>query len=152
MMWLDYFGDKAHVYGADIETAVRVVAKDRPGRIQIFIGDQGDPSYLRRLCQEIGPGRIDFILDDASHVPWHQILGVEQLFPCLNPDGGVYMVSYVERRGDAVTMDTSCAATFASAASVATAVVSAVAAAAAAVVAVVVVVALALSSGPIRIF
>ena len=25
-------------------------------------------------------------------VGWHQILAFELLFPCLNPDGGVYMI------------------------------------------------------------
>jgi len=89
-MWLDYFGEKASVYGVDIDSHAQVVERDRPGRVRVFLGDQGDPDFLRRLCNEIG--RIDFILDDASHVPWHQILGVEMLFPCLNPDGGVYMV------------------------------------------------------------
>ena len=89
-MWMDYFGDKARIYGVDIDSRVRVVEGDRPGRVKVFIGDQGDPEFLRGLCKQIG--RIDFVLDDASRIPWHQIMGVEMLFPCLNPDGGVYMV------------------------------------------------------------
>ena len=97
-MWLDYFGSQARVFGLDVDNAVRVVEQDRTsqtgtnitGRIKVFTGDQGDPDFLRSLCTKIG--RIDFIIDDASHIPWHQILGLEMLFPCLNPAGGVYMV------------------------------------------------------------
>ena len=86
------------MFGLDVDNAVRVVEQDRTsqtgtnitGRIKVFTGDQGDPDFLRSLCTKIG--RIDFIIDDASHIPWHQILGLEMLFPCLNPAGGVYMV------------------------------------------------------------
>jgi len=89
-MWLDYFGENATAFGIDADPVVKVIEQDRPGRIRILIGDQGDPDFLKSVCS--ATGQLDFILDDASHIPWHQILGVKMLFPCLNPDGGIYMV------------------------------------------------------------
>ena len=36
--------------------------------------------------------RLDVVVDDASHLNWHQRLAFEALYPCLNPEGGVYIV------------------------------------------------------------
>ena len=59
-------------------------------RITNFIGDIGDPAFLTFLCESIQ--RIDIIVDDASHLNWHQKLAFEALYPCLNPHGGIYIV------------------------------------------------------------
>jgi hypothetical protein len=59
-------------------------------RITNFIGDIGDPAFLTFLCESIQ--RIDIIVDDASHLNWHQKLAFEALYPCLNPNGGIYIV------------------------------------------------------------
>ena len=59
-------------------------------RIRNFIGDIGDPAFLSFLCESIQ--RIDIIVDDASHLNWHQKLAFEALYPCLNPNGGIYIV------------------------------------------------------------
>jgi SAM-dependent methyltransferase len=91
-MFLDYFGATAHAYGADLEPRIL----DYPnsggayGNITNFVGDLGNPKFLASLCRSIP--RIDFILDDASHMAWHQILAFELLYPCLSPHGGVYMI------------------------------------------------------------
>jgi len=72
--------------------------------MQVRIGDLGDPAFLLSLCQpeantqndNIADYRFDFILDDASHIPWHQVLGLEVLYSqCLKP-GGVYIVEDID--------------------------------------------------------
>lgn len=89
-MWLDFFGPEARVYGVDVEEAVKGFNSPR---VQNFIGDIGDPEFLESVCTQGPPGGFDFILDDASHVNWHQRQAFEILFSsCLNPEGGVYMV------------------------------------------------------------
>eukprot|EP00435_Cladocopium_sp_Y103_P071002 s625_g36.t1 len=87
LMWLDYLGLRSHVYGVDIEPKVAEISNRR---ITNFIGDIGDPAFLSFLCESIQ--RIDIIVDDASHLNWHQKLAFEALYPCLNPNGGIYIV------------------------------------------------------------
>lgn len=53
----------------------------------------GDPRFLRRLCADIP--RLDVVVDDASHINWHQILAFKVLFPCLSP-GGVYITEDID--------------------------------------------------------
>lgn len=89
-MWLWFFGPKAHAYGADMEPAVQ---KFSGTRITNFVGDLGSAHFLARLCREIP--RIDIVLDDASHISWHQIFAFERLWPCLSP-GGVYIVEDID--------------------------------------------------------
>ena len=86
-MWLEYFGDSSHAYGADVDNRILTFNSQR---IHNFVGDIGNASFLMDLCQKIP--RIDVVLDDASHIPWHQILAFEVLFPCLNEHGGIYIV------------------------------------------------------------
>ena len=90
-MWRDYLGPKSHIYGIDIEPAVTEMSQ---ARITNFIGDVGDPAFLTSVCERIG--HVDAIVDDASHVNWHQKLAFEVLYPCLEPNGGIYIVEETE--------------------------------------------------------
>lgn len=92
-MWLNYFGEGAHAYGCDIEPRVKEYASER---VTVFVGDMGDPRFLHRVRTSI-PQPIDFVLDDASHISWHQKLAFEMIFPYVNPDGGVYMVEDLQK-------------------------------------------------------
>lgn len=87
---LHYFGPQAHVYGVDMERAT--LRFNRP-RVTNFIGDVGSEEFLRQLRNSVP--RPHFILDDASHIPWHQKFAFEQLWPHLAP-GGVYMVEDID--------------------------------------------------------
>jgi Methyltransferase domain len=84
-MWRSYFGDKAHVYGVDIEPACRVY--EGPGT-QVFIGDQADSEFWRQVLRQVPP--LDIVIDDGGHKPSQQIPTLEALLPHLRP-GGVYL-------------------------------------------------------------
>jgi SAM-dependent methyltransferase len=85
-MWRKYFGRGTHIVGVDIEP--RCIELARRG-IDIRIGDQGDVAFLRDLVSSDGP--FDVIIEDGSHLPHHQILAFEELWPSLN-DGGVMLI------------------------------------------------------------
>jgi hypothetical protein len=85
-MWRHYLGRRSTIVGIDINPRVAVLAG--PG-IEIHVGDQSDPAFLRELGEQYGP--FDIVLDDGSHQPLHQIASVEHLWPYL-ADGGVYIV------------------------------------------------------------
>ena len=87
-MFLKYFGDGALAIGADIEPEVRRFDDERRRNL---VGDIGDPRFLRRLCAAVAPRKYDVIIDDASHINWHQTLAFKVLWPCLS-SSGVYIV------------------------------------------------------------
>jgi cephalosporin hydroxylase len=88
-MWRDYFGDRATIYGVDIDP--RCAALGGP-RTTVFIGDQEDRGFLRHLASEIGP--IDVLVEDGGHTMGQQIATFEELYPHLAPDG-VFLVEDV---------------------------------------------------------
>jgi len=92
-MWQEYFKDNDfHYYGIDINPACKKVETTYKNT-KIFIGDQGDPKFLLSVKDEIvKDGPLHMILDDGSHINWHQILTFETLYPHLHGYGGVYLV------------------------------------------------------------
>ena len=82
-LWQRYFPN-ARIVGVDIRPRELSNAK----RIVLVQGDQSDRSFLERLARDYGP--FGLIIDDGSHVPSHQILTFEALFPHLL-SGGVYV-------------------------------------------------------------
>jgi hypothetical protein len=84
-MWRDYFGSKCQIFGIDIEPACRAYESDC---VRIFIGDQGERSFWRKVKQDIPP--VDIVIDDGGHLPEQQIVTFEELMPHLKP-GGVYV-------------------------------------------------------------
>lgn len=84
-MWRRYFGRGTHIVGVDIEP--RCKSLERPG-VEIRIGDQGDPEFVAALAAD---GPFDIVIDDGSHLPAHQILALEQLWPSVKV-GGVLLV------------------------------------------------------------
>jgi len=85
-MWRDYFGSGSTIVGVDVAPRVAELAGDR---IHIEIGDQGDAEFLRRVAAEHGP--FDIVIDDGSHLPVHQIVSIEALWPTL-PESSIYIV------------------------------------------------------------
>lgn len=84
-MWKNYFGDKAKIYGIDINPNCKEVEEEN---ITIMIGSQSDREFLRKVKSEIPP--IDILIDDGGHTMLQQIVSYEELFDHIKPDG-VYL-------------------------------------------------------------
>ena len=65
--WADFF-PHAEIYGADIDKRLLF----ETDRIKTFWCDQGDPSSIEKMWDEIGP--VDVIIDDGSHLLRHQLI------------------------------------------------------------------------------
>jgi hypothetical protein len=85
-MWREYLGPRATLYGVDNDRRCKRWQTDW---YKVFIGDQADRSFLRRLAKKIGP--IDVLIDDGGHYPHQQIATFEELYPLVKP-GGVYLI------------------------------------------------------------
>jgi hypothetical protein len=84
-MWKDYFGDKAKIFGIDINPACIDLEEEN---IKIFIGSQSDRIFLRDLKTKIP--LIDILIDDGGHTMVQQIVSYEELFNHMKDDG-VYL-------------------------------------------------------------
>lgn len=84
-MWKDYFGDKAKIFGIDINPACIDLEEEN---IKIFIGSQSDRNFLRDLKTKIP--LIDILIDDGGHTMVQQIVSYEELFNHIKDDG-VYL-------------------------------------------------------------
>ena len=85
-MWKQYFGEQALIVGMDINPRVEALGE---AGIEIVVGDQSDPEFLRSVVDRFGP--FDIVIDDGSHVPAHQIASIEHLWPTL-PENALYVV------------------------------------------------------------
>lgn len=81
-MWKEYFGPECRIFGVDVNPRCRDLEEDR---VEIFIGDQGDRRFLRRLAGKIP--RIDVLVDDGGHTMEQQIHTFEELFPHVDANG-----------------------------------------------------------------
>lgn len=85
-MWLELFPN-AYIYGMDI-------GKEYIGnRHNVIKGDQSNIVDLIRVKNSIND--LFFINDDGSHIPEHQILSFNTLFPALC-EGGIYIIEDIE--------------------------------------------------------
>ena len=84
-MWKEYFGERSHIHGVDIQEACKAYEDDR---VSIHIGDQADPEFWRRFREEVPD--VDIVIDDGGHLVHQQVASLEALLPHLRP-GGVYM-------------------------------------------------------------
>jgi 23S rRNA U2552 (ribose-2'-O)-methylase RlmE/FtsJ len=84
-MWRSYFGPRCRVVGVDIQDACRVYENEGT---RIFIGDQADRSFWRRLLAELDV--VDVVIDDGGHAAEQQIVTLEETLPGLAP-GGVFI-------------------------------------------------------------
>jgi cephalosporin hydroxylase len=81
-MWRDYFGKKAQIYGVDIDPRCKKFeAKDTT----IFIGDQENRAFLKKIRKQIGP--IDIVIEDGGHTMTQQIATFEEIYPAVKEDG-----------------------------------------------------------------
>lgn len=91
-LFYKYFGGQCEIYGVDIEERVTRIQKGFP-EVKIFIGDQGDKTFMEDVARQIGKP-IDIVLDDGGHFMHQQIYSLEALFPFVN-QGGVYVIEDV---------------------------------------------------------
>ena len=84
-MWREYLGPQGRYIGVDISNYCKRLEADG---FVIEIGDQGSQAFWDRFKEQHPV--LDIIIDDGSHVPEHQILTFETLFPHLN-EGGIYI-------------------------------------------------------------
>jgi hypothetical protein len=81
-MWKNYFGDKAKIYGIDIDPRCKSLEEEN---IKIMIGSQSDRNFLREVKRTIPP--IDILIDDGGHSMTQQIVSYEELFDVVKEDG-----------------------------------------------------------------
>lgn len=86
-MWLNLFKN-IYVYGFDKNIEIN------DDRYNIFKGDQSNEEDLNKFTKIINKP-VYFINDDGSHIPEHQILTFNKLFPCLE-EGGIYIIEDIE--------------------------------------------------------
>ncbi|HVN96177.1 MAG TPA: class I SAM-dependent methyltransferase [Syntrophorhabdaceae bacterium] len=84
-MWRDYFGEKAKIFGVDVNPHCKELEEDG---IEIFIGSQEDRKFLRGLRNRIPP--VDILIDDGGHTMKQQIYTFEELYDHVAPNG-VYL-------------------------------------------------------------
>ncbi|WP_162561172.1 class I SAM-dependent methyltransferase [Methylobacterium terrae] len=85
-LWRKYFGNKARIIGVDINPAC---LQFQEPDIEIVIGDQSDPEFLKDLVNRVGP--IDIVLDDGGHTANQQITTFEYLYHNVKVPG-IYLV------------------------------------------------------------
>jgi len=86
MMWLELFPN-AFIYGMDIGQGYS------GDRYNVIRGDQSKASDLLKVKNIMND--VFFINDDGSHIPEHQLLTFNTLFPSLC-EGGVYIIEDIE--------------------------------------------------------
>jgi hypothetical protein len=101
-LWSNLFPGISHVYGVGTDSLGpshsnnSLEKKQYSDKITIYAGDQSNRTFLRHIVKDMGRESIDIIIDDGSHIPWHQILTFEILFQHLLAPGGIYIIEDIE--------------------------------------------------------
>ena len=85
-MWKNYFGEKAKIYGIDIDPRCKELEEEN---ITIFTGSQSDRNFLKEVKMKIP--QVDILIDDGGHTMGQQIASYEELFDLVKDDG-VYLI------------------------------------------------------------
>ena len=99
--------DSGHLYGIGYgnfqesgsikpceETSRTAVEVQGSMRCTLVQGDQSDPKFLHHFI-ELSGGEFDLVIDDGSHLPSHQLVSFENLWPAVR-SGGIYIVEDIE--------------------------------------------------------
>lgn len=62
----------------------------------LYTGSQSDSAFLDKILEDLDGLKFDIIVDDGSHVPWHQVFTLEYIFDSMLKEGGVYIVEDIE--------------------------------------------------------
>ncbi len=87
-LWKNTFPN-AFLYGLDIGKSYE------EDRCIVFKGDQSNIECLKELRNKLCDKDVFFINDDGSHIPEHQLLTFNTLFPILK-QGGIYIIEDIE--------------------------------------------------------
>ena len=85
-MWRKYFGEKATIFGLDINPDC---AKYQGIHGEVRIGSQDDAAFLKNVIAEMGG--VDVVLDDGSHQMKHIMATLKTVLPDVS-EGGIYMI------------------------------------------------------------
>ena len=85
-MWKKYFGKKARIIGVDINPKCKDLTEKQ---IEIYIGDQENRAFLRKLAKEIG--EVDIVIEDGGHTMKQQINTFEEIYPIVKK-GGIFLI------------------------------------------------------------
>jgi len=85
-MWREYFANGSKLIFIDINPECK---KYEESGIIVEIGNQADAEFMRKLSEKHGP--FDVVVDDGSHVNFHQIASFSYLWPHIR-DHGIYIV------------------------------------------------------------
>lgn len=85
-MWKKYFGKKARIIGVDINPKCKDLTEKQ---IEIYIGDQENRTFLRKLAKEIG--EVDIVIEDGGHTMKQQINTFEEIYPIVKK-GGIFLI------------------------------------------------------------
>lgn len=88
-IWASLFKN-AHIYGVDKDTEIKNSEK-----YTILIADQSNVNDLNNLKKSLTDKNVFFINDDGSHIPEHQLLSFNTLFPIV-AEGGFYIIEDIE--------------------------------------------------------
>jgi len=106
--WLKYFSNPEHIYGIGYDTGDGLNNWQEEGvskcsgpsisshitSCSLFKGDQGNQDFLSFFKETTG-GNFHVVIDDGSHLPSHQLISFESLWPSV-VTGGLYIVEDVE--------------------------------------------------------
>ena len=106
--WQEFFSAGSHVFGigygnwqTDFKTKCHAAKQTATNhgtvaldQCDLYRGDQSNITFLRTFLEDSG-GRFDIIIDDGSHVPDHQRITFETLWPSVVP-GGLFIIEDVE--------------------------------------------------------
>jgi cephalosporin hydroxylase len=81
-LWREYFGPRARIIGVDINPECK---KFEDEETEIFIGDQGDAEFLKRLADDIGP--VDVLIEDGGHHAHQQLATFRAFYPRMTENG-----------------------------------------------------------------
>ena len=65
-------------------------------KTNIFYGDQSDTIFLNKIKDYFQEKKFDIIVDDGSHVPYHQFFTFETIFDSLLKEDGIYVIEDIE--------------------------------------------------------
>ncbi|KAL7534626.1 hypothetical protein ACHAXR_007872 [Thalassiosira sp. AJA248-18] len=80
-----------HVFEFDKDCILKWHKQNPDIATQVHTGDASSEEDLLRAYQESGEQPFDVIIDDASHINWHQIKTLDFMLPKLSGDGLFFM-------------------------------------------------------------
>lgn len=87
LMWSEYLGPDAQIFGVDINPATLAFDRIRPN-IRIIKADQSNWAAIETLSRQFGP--LDFVIDDGGHTARQQIHTFNGMYPAIQ-ENGVYL-------------------------------------------------------------